>query len=143
MKKSIIAAAFALLFGAHFTMTPLFFCVLVLNCIIFAEIGFLAAMKINTYEEMAQVNTYILLPMSFLCGTFFSTQALPAAVRYFIALLPLIMRVYNVSPEAEKLAVTVTLIHGISSIFIWVPAFMVPGFLVRRATRSSRCSPVC
>ena len=38
-----------------------------------------------------------------------------------IALLPLIMRVYNVSPEAEKLAVTVTLIHGISSIFIWVP----------------------
>ena len=46
-----------------------------------------------------------------------------------IALLPLIMRVYNVSPEAEKLAVTVTLIHGISSIFIWVPAFMVPGFL--------------
>ena len=46
-----------------------------------------------------------------------------------IALLPLIMRVYNVSPEAEKLAITVTLIHGISSIFIWVPAFMVPGFL--------------
>ena len=46
-----------------------------------------------------------------------------------IALLPLIMRVYNVSPEAEKLAVTVTLIHGISSIFIWVPAFMVPGCL--------------
>ena len=46
-----------------------------------------------------------------------------------IALLPLIMRVYNVSPEAEKLAVTVTLIHGISSIFIWVPAVMVPGFL--------------
>lgn len=46
-----------------------------------------------------------------------------------IALLPLIMRVYNVSPEAEKLAVTVTLIHGISSIFIWVPAFMVPVFL--------------
>ena len=46
-----------------------------------------------------------------------------------IALLPLIMRVYNVSPEAEKLAVTVTLIHGISSNFIWVPAFMVPGCL--------------
>lgn len=53
-----------------------------------------------------------------------------------IALLPLIMRVYNVSPEAEKLAVTVTLIHGISSIFIWVPAFMVPGFL--RATGDAK-----
>lgn len=60
-----------------------------------------------------------------------------------IALLPLIMRVYNVSPEAEKLAVTVTLIHGISSIFIWVPAFMVPGFLRAAGDADSRCSPVC
>lgn len=70
-------------------MTPLFLLVLVLNCIVFAEIGFLAAMKIRTYEEMAQVNTYILLPMSFLCGTFFTTQSLPTVVRYFIELLPL------------------------------------------------------
>lgn len=58
------------------------------------------------------------------------TYGIMAAVNLtIIALLPLIMRVYNVSPEAEKLAVTVTLIHGISSIFIWVPAFMVPDFL--------------
>lgn len=46
-----------------------------------------------------------------------------------IVMLPLIMRVYNVSPEAEKLAVTVSLIHGIASIFIWIPAFMIPSFL--------------
>ena len=38
---------------------------------------------------MAQVNTYILLPMSFLCGTFFSTQTLPAVVRIVIEILPL------------------------------------------------------
>ena len=79
--SSAIIVVLAVLFGAHFQMTPLFLLVLVLNCVVFAEIGFLAAMKIRTYEEMAQVNTYILLPMSFLCGTFFSTQALPAAVR--------------------------------------------------------------
>ena len=53
------------------------------------------------------------------------TYGIMAAVNLtIIALLPLIMRVYNVSPEAEKLAVTVTLIHGISSIFIWVPGFL-------------------
>ena len=38
---------------------------------------------------MGQVNTYILLPMSFLCGTFFSTHALPDLVRYVIEFLPL------------------------------------------------------
>ena len=52
-----------------------------------------------------------------------------AVILTSIALLPLIMRVYNVSPEAETLAVTVAMIHGISAIFIWVPAFMVPGVL--------------
>jgi len=89
MISSAIILVLAVLFGANLVLTPLFLLVLVLNCLIFAEIGFFAAMKINTYEEMAQVNTYILLPMSFLCGTFFSTSALPEAVRFFIELLPL------------------------------------------------------
>ena len=58
------------------------------------------------------------------------TYAIMAAVNLtIIALLPLIMRVYNVSPEAERLAVTVSLIHGISSIFLWIPAFSIPSFL--------------
>ena len=67
----------------------LFLLVLILNCAIFAEIGFAAAMFLSTYEQMGQVNTYILLPMSFLCGTFFSTKALPDALRIFIECLPL------------------------------------------------------
>ncbi len=87
--SSGIILVLAALFGAHFTVTPLFFAVLVINCIIFAEIGFWAAMVLNTYEEMGQVNTYVLLPMSFLCGTFFSTQALPEALRWLIEMLPL------------------------------------------------------
>ena len=58
------------------------------------------------------------------------TYGLMAAVNLTIAaLLPLVMRVYNVSPEAERLAVTVSLIHGISAIFLWVPSFMIAAFL--------------
>ena len=87
--SSAIILILAYAFGAHITLSPLFLVVLCLNCLIFAEIGFIAAMKIDTFEEMSQVNTYILLPMSFLCGTFFSATALPAAVRYVIELLPL------------------------------------------------------
>lgn len=87
--SSAIIVGLAFLFGAQLNLTPLFLLVLILNCIIFSEIGFLAAMTIQTYEEMGQVNTYILLPMSFLCGTFFSTSALPSLVAGFIQLLPL------------------------------------------------------
>ena len=46
-----------------------------------------------------------------------------------IAALPLIMRVYDVSPEGERLAVIVALIHGIASIFLWMPSFAIPTFL--------------
>ena len=56
--------------------------------------------------------------------------AMMAAVNLgIIALLPLIMRIYSVSPEGERLAVIVALIHGIASIFLWIPSFSTPTFL--------------
>ena len=59
-----------------------------------------------------------------------AAYAVMAAVNLLIiALLPAIMRVYDVSPEGERLAVRVALIHGISSIFLWLPSFMIPYFL--------------
>ena len=56
--------------------------------------------------------------------------ALMAAVNLaIIAALPLIMRIYSVSPEGERLAVIVALIHGVASIFLWIPSFSLPNFL--------------
>ncbi len=121
--SSALIVVLALLFGAHIAFSPLFLAVLVLNCIIFAEIGFLAAMKISTYEEMGQVNTYILLPMSFLCGTFFSTHALPAAVRIFIELLPLthtsyLLRGLGTGTAVSSLSLLVLLAYALFC-FVW------------------------
>ena len=87
--SSVIIIFFAKLFGANIFLPIELFFILALNSAIFAEIGFFAAMKLSSYEEMAQVNTYILLPMSFLCGTFFSTGTLPAVVKFFVEILPL------------------------------------------------------
>ena len=82
----------AMLFGASlkFFADPInFLVVIMLNSIIFASVCFCAALKVQTYEELAQVNTYLLLPMSFLCWTFFSTAELPSVVRVVIEMLPL------------------------------------------------------
>ncbi|MBR2216450.1 MAG: ABC transporter permease [Selenomonadaceae bacterium] len=87
--SSGIILLLAYLFGAKVAVTLPMVLVLTLNCVIFAQLGFWAAMTINTYEEIAQVNVYFLLPMSFLCGTFFSVQTLPEAVRIFVEILPL------------------------------------------------------
>lgn len=126
--SSAIIVLLAMAFGAHLTLTPLFIIVLILNCIIFAEIGFLAAMKINTYEEMGQVNTYILLPMSFLCGTFFSTHALPDLLRYFIAILPLthtsyLLRGLGTGSEISLLSLLVLVIYALLGLWLGSRAF--------------------
>lgn len=95
MISTAIILCVAAIFGANlfflsdFRHAAEFFSAAILNSIIFAGVGFCAAMRVQSYEELAQVNTYILMPMSFLCGTFFSTSALPDAVRIFIEILPL------------------------------------------------------
>lgn len=127
--SSAIIVLLAMAFGAHLTLTPLFIIVLILNCIIFAEIGFLAAMKINTYEEMGQVNTYILLPMSFLCGTFFSTHALPDLLRYFIEILPLthtsyLLRGLGTGSEISLLSLLVLVIYALLGLWLGSRAFI-------------------
>ena len=87
--STVIIILLAIIFGAKISVSVGLFAVVILNSIIFAEIGFFAAMKLSSYEEMAQVNTYILLPMSFMCGTFFSTEILPKTLEFFINCLPL------------------------------------------------------
>ena len=94
-----------------------------MNCMIFAEIGFLAAMYISTYEEMSQVNLYILLPMSFLCGTFFSTAALPDAVRWLVEILPLthtshLLRSLGGTGEASMLSLAVVVAYAVLGLMI-------------------------
>lgn len=120
--RGIISSALILVlayaFGATLAVTPFFLAVLVLNCIIFAEIGFIAAMKISTYEEMGQVNTYILLPMSFLCGTFFKTTALPDGVRLVIEMLPLthasrLLRSLGSGGETSAMSVAVLVFYAL------------------------------
>ena len=119
--SSAIIIALSVLFGAHFTITPLFLLVLVLNCMIFAEIGFLAAMYISTYEEMSQVNLYVLLPMSFLCGTFFSTAALPDLMRWIVEVLPLthtshLLRSIGMTGEFSVLSLAVVIAYAVCGI---------------------------
>ena len=123
--SSAIILVMAGLFGADLTITPLFLVILILNCLVFAEIGFLAAMKISSHEEMSQVNTYILLPMSFLCGTFFKTSTMPDVFRWFIEFLPLTHTSYLLRGIAQSQPV------AMESVAVLV-IYAILGFLLSR-----------
>lgn len=115
----------ALSFGAslNFFSEPLnFFIVVVLNSVIFASVCFCAALKVQTYEELAQVNTYLLMPMSFLCGTFFSTAELPNVVRFVIEILPLTHTSYLLREGFNLPSFIILLVYAIA--LLWLAARM-------------------
>lgn len=115
--SSAIIVVLAWLFGAQLTLTPLFVAVLALNCVIFAEAGFCAALVVRSFEDMSRFNSYLLLPMSFLCGTFFKTDRLPPLVYWVIELLPLthtskLLRAINSGAELPLVSAGVMLFYA-------------------------------
>jgi Nod factor-specific ABC transporter NodJ protein len=92
---SLIILVLAFLFGAKMAVSLCFFLVVLLTCFLFASLGVVAAMTINSHEDMANFTTFIILPMSFLCGTFFSLDRLPKVMACFIEMLPLTHASYS------------------------------------------------
>ena len=66
-------------------------CVLVmfLNGTVFSTIALVLSFLAKTYADAPRYTSYIIMPMSFLCNTFFSTDQMPMGFRQVIALLPL------------------------------------------------------
>jgi len=69
--------------------TPLFVASIVLSCFTFSFLGVTAALLANTHQAMATFSNLVILPMTFLCGTFFSVDSLPAVSKTALYALPL------------------------------------------------------
>nr|WP_092070914.1 ABC transporter permease [Dendrosporobacter quercicolus]NSL48416.1 ABC transporter permease [Dendrosporobacter quercicolus DSM 1736]SDM16129.1 ABC-type multidrug transport system, permease component [Dendrosporobacter quercicolus] len=87
--SSAVLIVLAYGFGAQFSVNGAFLLILLINCSLFAALALVAAMSLDSHEDMGNFNTYVLLPMSFLCATFFTPKQLPEPVRWAIELLPL------------------------------------------------------
>jgi len=83
----ILALAYA--FGARPAIDGWVALGTVLTCFVFASLGLLAGMTVNSHEDMANFNTFVIVPMSFLCATFFSPDKLPRWVAGAVEVLPL------------------------------------------------------
>jgi ABC-type multidrug transport system permease subunit len=73
----------------HLHITPLFTICIVLSCFTFSFLGISAALLANTHQKMATFSNLVILPMTFLCGTFFSVDALPPLFKAALYALPL------------------------------------------------------
>lgn len=71
------------------TVNTLFLLVLIASCFVFAIFGVLIAFIIDTHQGMSAFNSLVILPMTFLCGTFFSLNTLPDIAKGALYALPL------------------------------------------------------
>ena len=86
---SILIILVSLLFGVVIKINLYFLLICFLNSFTFSALGYAAALSIESHYDMGRFNTYIMTPMSFLCGTFFSLENLPGAVKSAVSILPL------------------------------------------------------
>jgi Nod factor-specific ABC transporter NodJ protein len=117
---SLIILGLAFLFGAHITVNGWFFPVILLTCFLFGALGVVIAMTINSHEDMANFSTFVILPMSFLCGTFFSPDRLPKIAGYIIDLLPLTHTSYSlraIATGGDFLPVSLAVLLGYAVVF--------------------------
>src|SRR3990172_8956923 len=75
--------------GVHLQLSSTFFAVLALTAFCFGSMGVAAAMLAHTHEDMANFNSFFIIPMSFLAGTFFSPDRLPEPFTSLILVYPL------------------------------------------------------
>ncbi len=70
-------------------ISPVFVLTLFVSCFVFALFGVMVASMFNNHVHMSTFNNLVNLPMTFLCGTFFSLTQVPEVVKVALYLLPL------------------------------------------------------
>ena len=65
------------------------FLIMFLNGTVFATIALVLSFLAKSYTDAPRYTSFIIMPMSFLCNTFFSTDQMPAGFRQVVACLPL------------------------------------------------------
>jgi len=87
--SSVAFLLVAFLIARHIHITLPFVLGLLLSCLTFAFLGVLAALLARSHEDMATFGSLILMPMTFLGGTFFSVSQVPFWLKMALYALPL------------------------------------------------------
>lgn len=65
------------------------FGIMFLNGAVFSAVGVVASFLAKNHADVPRFSNYIIMPMAYLCNTFFSTASMPGGIRQVISALPL------------------------------------------------------
>jgi ABC-type multidrug transport system permease subunit len=70
-------------------LLPEFWLLIILNCMVFSGLGVLVGLSVKSLEAVGLYNNFLIVPMSFLGGTFFEPSLLPQPLQAIVYVLPL------------------------------------------------------
>ncbi len=122
-----------LVFSPIATISPLFWLTLIVTCFVFSFLGVLVALVAKSHQDMSVFMSLVILPMSFLSGTFFSLSQVPEAARTALSFSPLThtslcLRASSLGQPFPWVSMVILLIFG--------TAFLIGCFLVLKRTSS-------
>lgn len=89
MFSFVFITAVGYIVGAASQMSPLIIVPVVLNCFLFSSLGVFIALTVKSHRDMNSFNAFVIIPMSFVAGTFFSLERLPNYLQIAAKIIPL------------------------------------------------------
>jgi len=87
--STVLIFIYAVLFKVKLVLSPLFLIAILMHTFLFSSLGTTIAMIIKDHGSQATMNTFVITPMIFLCGTFFPVDKLPYVFKLLVYVLPL------------------------------------------------------
>ena len=84
-----IVIVMGLLFRVPVALSPSLLLSVILTTVTFAALAISTAMLARSHADQGMLNSFVITPMAFLCGTFFPVDAYPPALRTIIKIMPL------------------------------------------------------
>ncbi len=75
--------------GTGLTFNGFSFLVMFLNGAVFSAIGVVVSFLAKNHADVPRFSNYFIMPMAYLCNTFFSTERMPHGLREVVGALPL------------------------------------------------------
>lgn len=93
MVRGLLAACIVimmgLLFGVPIVLSPQLLLAVLMTTVVFAALAISTASLARSHADQGMLNSFVITPMAFLCGTFFPVDTYPQALQWFIKILPL------------------------------------------------------
>lgn len=86
---TLVIIILGILFGVILHLSLFFWLSVLVNTFIFSALAVTTAMLVRSHADQAMLNSFVITPMGFLCGTFFSVDILPMWAYYLVHALPL------------------------------------------------------